>query len=79
MDFLKVILSPFGIFQNQITSNENPKTSPCNPGFFFFFACEQKDTTPDPRLDQPADFKKNYWMHMVTGASGLRPKPFPLR
>lgn len=24
----------------------------------FFFACEQKDTTPDPRLEQPEEFKK---------------------
>jgi hypothetical protein len=24
----------------------------------FFFACEQKVTTPDPRLDQPEEFKK---------------------
>jgi hypothetical protein len=24
----------------------------------FTFSCEQKDTTPDPRLDQPAEFKK---------------------
>lgn len=24
----------------------------------FFFACEQKDTTPDPRMEQPEDFKK---------------------
>lgn len=24
----------------------------------FVFSCEQKDTTPDPRLDQPAEFKK---------------------
>lgn len=24
----------------------------------FSFACEQKDTTPDPRLDQPEEFKK---------------------